>query len=154
MWSIKYFVRKTQGKSKSPLLKMHQAAVINKPRLNIIGVKGYGCTIKVVMLRWCPNITSTAKRQFSILTFKSKLLWRERNLSLLYFLYLGDAEMLDQNWGCLSFLLSRWQSKMRTHYALHISAYHPNAPADDQIRKRKYCCSGNLAFLVLSLNMN
>lgn len=47
----------------------------------MIGVKGYGCTIKVVILRWYPNITSNAKKQVSFLTFKSKLLLMERKSS-------------------------------------------------------------------------
>lgn len=84
MWIIKYFVRKkSKAKVKCLLPKVHQTTVINKPGLNVTGAKGYGCTIEVVMLRCCRNATSSAKRQVSILTFKSKLSWRER-ISLIY----------------------------------------------------------------------
>lgn len=135
---------------------MHQASVINKPRLNIIGVKGYGCIIKIVMLRWCPNITSTAKRQGSILTFKSKLLLRKRKYFMALFALFGKYRN-DRPELKLSYLPSSsgWGSRRSTQTELnnHVSACHPKAAEDHQICERKYCCSGNLTFLMLSLNM-
>lgn len=152
MWGHYIFSKgKRQGKIKSTVPKVHQASVINKFRLNIIGVKGYGCTIKVVILRWCPNITSTAKRQISIPAFKNKLMWMEGNSFITLF---GNYRKARQEM-CFSpssqFLATCDGAKWDV--SVHISAYHPKAAADDEIRKSKCCSSGNLMVLMLMLNM-
>lgn len=153
--SLHIFLGKKARQNKRPSTKVHQASVINKRRLNIIGVKGYGCTIKVVILRWCPNITSTAKRQISIPAFKNKLMWMEGKSFTALFTLFGSYRNARPEL-CVSpssqFLLMYNGAKWDVN--VHISAYHPKAAADDQISKSKYCCSGNVTVLFLTLNMN
>lgn len=145
---------KRQGKIKRVVPTVHQTSVINKHRLNVIGVKGYGCTIKVVILRWCLNITSTAKRQISIPAFKDKLMWLEGKTFISLFTLFGSYRNAGPK-HCLSpssqFLLRHDGTKWDVN--VHISAYYPNAATDDQISKSKFCCSGNLMVLILTLNM-
>lgn len=135
---------KREGKIKHAVPKLHQASVINKHRLNIIGVKGYGYTIKVVVQRGCPNITSTAKRKISIPAFKNKLMWMGgKYFSTLLILFGSYRNTRPELCVSLSsqFLLTYDGTKWDVN--VHISAYHPKAVADNKISKNKFYCSGN-----------
>lgn len=88
---------KRQGNIKRVVPTVHQTSVINKHRLNVIGVKGYGCTIKVVILGDVLTLLALPRGKSLFQLLKTSLCdWRER-LLLLYLLYLGATEMLDQN---------------------------------------------------------
>lgn len=117
-------------------------------------MKGYSYTIKVVFLRGCPNITSTAKRQISIPAFENKLMWMEGKYFTALFTLFGNYRNTIPEL-CVSpssqFLLTYDGTKWDVN--VQISAYHPKAAPDNQISKSEFCCSGYVMVLMLTLNV-